>query len=153
MKHEVEDTLGRRRFLQWAVLGSAALLVNVACEGDDPIAPIPESESDDAQSRADVDVSRVTQGSSRDPSRMAGALRHELEYLDLDRAGVDRYCGDYVRHVGAAYLDEREFYSRFLLSSDFFRKGADESRRVHYVAFYDPYVIGCPNPFAQLDPA
>jgi hypothetical protein len=41
------------------------------------------------------------------------------------------------------------FASTYLLSSDFFRNGADTSRAVHYVSFYDP-MIPCGNPFARL---
>jgi hypothetical protein len=39
----------------------------------------------------------------------------------------------------------------FLLSSDFFVKGADESRTVQYVALYDP-MRACGNPFARPPP-
>ena len=38
--------------------------------------------------------------------------------------------------------------SSYLLSSDFFLQGADESRRVSYVAFFDP-ARPCQNPFAR----
>jgi hypothetical protein len=41
-----------------------------------------------------------------------------------------------------------DFSSTYLLSSDFFLKGADESRTVHYIAFYDPQ-RPCGNPFAR----
>ncbi len=37
----------------------------------------------------------------------------------------------------------------YLLSSDFFLKGADESRTVQYVSLYDP-MRACGNPFARL---
>ena len=36
----------------------------------------------------------------------------------------------------------------YLLSSDFFRNGADPARLVRYVRFYDP-MIPCGNPFAR----
>jgi hypothetical protein len=39
--------------------------------------------------------------------------------------------------------------SRYLLSTDFFQNGADETRAVRYVAFYDPYVTPCRNPFVS----
>ena len=38
----------------------------------------------------------------------------------------------------------------FLLGSDFFMYGADESRTVHFVGYYDPYARGCGNPFTPL---
>ncbi|MGO8858689.1 MAG: hypothetical protein ACLQO1_23775 [Steroidobacteraceae bacterium] len=49
---------------------------------------------------------------------------------------------------------EDNLISTYLLSSDFFLNGADESRTVNYVAYYDP-LRPCQNPFARLavDPA
>jgi hypothetical protein len=49
---------------------------------------------------------------------------------------------------------EDSMISTYLLSSDFFIHGADESRLVRYVGFYDP-LIPCGNPFARppVDPA
>lgn len=48
---------------------------------------------------------------------------------------------------------EDAFVSTYLLSSDFFINGSDESRTVRYVAFYDP-LRPCGNPFARpaVDP-
>jgi len=43
---------------------------------------------------------------------------------------------------------EDAFVSAYLLSSDFLVNGADESRVVRYVAFYDP-MRACGNPFAR----
>jgi hypothetical protein len=43
---------------------------------------------------------------------------------------------------------EDNWVSAYLLSSDFFLNGADESRIVRYVAFYDP-LRPCQNPFAR----
>lgn len=40
------------------------------------------------------------------------------------------------------------FASTYLLSSDFFLNGADVSRTVEYIRFYDP-MIPCGNPFAR----
>jgi len=40
--------------------------------------------------------------------------------------------------------------SHFLLSTDFFVNGADESRVVQYVAYHDK-TLPCSNPFAILD--
>jgi hypothetical protein len=43
---------------------------------------------------------------------------------------------------------EDTFASTYLLSSDFFINGADQSRTVRYLGFYDP-LRGCGNPFAR----
>ncbi|MFT3905544.1 MAG: hypothetical protein QM718_04480 [Steroidobacteraceae bacterium] len=43
---------------------------------------------------------------------------------------------------------EDHFATLFLLSSDFFTHGADESRTIRYVALYDP-MLACGNPFRR----
>ena len=43
---------------------------------------------------------------------------------------------------------EDTLVSTYLLSSDFFWNGSDESRKVNYVAYYDP-LRPCNNPFAR----
>jgi hypothetical protein len=43
---------------------------------------------------------------------------------------------------------EDTLVSTYLLSSDFFWNGADESRKVNYLAYYDPN-RPCQNPFAR----
>ncbi len=43
---------------------------------------------------------------------------------------------------------EDYFATMYLLSSDFFVKGADESRLIQYVSLYDP-MRACGNPFAR----
>ncbi len=52
---------------------------------------------------------------------------------------------------------ENTVVSQFLLSTDFFQNGADESRELKYIAYYDPYVAACRHPFrvaaAPLDAA
>lgn len=44
---------------------------------------------------------------------------------------------------------EDMFVSTFLLSSDFFTHGSDESRVVRYVAYYDALLHPCSSPFAR----
>lgn len=38
----------------------------------------------------------------------------------------------------------------FLLSTDFFMNKMDESKKLKYVGFYDPYLRPCQNPFSNL---
>ena len=45
---------------------------------------------------------------------------------------------------------EEDVVGKFLLSTDFFWRGADESREIVYVGYYDPYGRPCQNPFARL---
>ena len=47
-------------------------------------------------------------------------------------------------------LEER-ICAAFLMSSDFFTNGADETRPVRYLALYEPTKVGCTNPFARFD--
>ena len=83
----------------------------------------------------------------------ATRLRAHFNYLDLDPAGVDRYFADYQRYQRgfSPYLPlASDVYTRYLLSTDFFQHGADESRRIHYVGLYDPSVTPCGNPLARF---
>jgi hypothetical protein len=66
---------------------------------------------------------------------MLGAL---YEYLP----GSGNFIFDALRH------GEERVVSSFLLSSDFFVNGADESRPVKYLGMYDP-LRACGNPFAR----
>jgi hypothetical protein len=81
-------------------------------------------------------------------------IAKHFDYLDLDPDGLARFVADWERYIGPLSRWRTlppEIHTRFLLSSDFFRHGADESRRIGYVAFADPYVSICANPLAQFD--
>lgn len=85
------------------------------------------------------------------PERRVHAHFH---YLDLDPSGVRQYLADYQLHQRrfSRYSPfPSDVYLRYLLSTDFFRRAADEHRPVAYVAFYDPYVTPCNNPLADVD--
>jgi hypothetical protein len=104
-------------------------------------------------------------------------LHKKLGYLKLDADGVQRFARDLtasktisgvrLRIIDAAgrlytgtelsadnRLDngirhgEDKVVTDFLLSSDFFKNGADQTRSVHYLGLYDP-MIACGNPFAR----
>jgi hypothetical protein len=81
-------------------------------------------------------------------------LRAHFNYLRLDPAGIEEYFADYLRY-GDGFSRHSplppEVYTRYLLSTDFFRNGADESRLVTYIGFYDPALTPCNNPFATFD--
>lgn len=80
-------------------------------------------------------------------------IAQRFDYLQLDRAGVQAFVRDYEKHIGelnALSPRDKDLFERFLMSTDFFQHGADESRPVRYVAFYDPYVTPCWNPCAKL---
>ena len=58
--------------------------------------------------------------------------------------------GDRNSLTAAIRHGEERIVTNYLLSSDFFVNGADESRTVRYLGFYDP-LRACSNPFARLD--
>jgi hypothetical protein len=113
-------------------------------------------------------------------SAVAKILHKRLPYLSLDSAGVAQFAKDAVAHdviagtklrfldgIGPLYTrfdrspgkkqngdirrGEERLVGEYLLSSDFFRNGADETRVVRYLGFYDGSkdISACSNPFAR----
>ena len=81
-------------------------------------------------------------------------LAAHFDYLDLDPAGVARFFADLEKHrpgFSRTLPLGPDIHTRFLLSTDFFRHGADEQRQVRYVAYYEPGVSACLNPLARFD--
>jgi hypothetical protein len=112
-----------------------------------------------------------------DESAIRKVLYNRLSYLRLDDAGVRRYARDLKEHrmisslrlrmsdaAGPLYTalsfsssgslhnairhGEERVVTQYLISSDFFRNGADESRLINYLGFYDP-MVACGSPFAR----
>jgi|GEM_PF-4349779 len=54
-----------------------------------------------------------------------------------------------IAHTKAVSKFESELINTFLLSTDLFFKSKRDSQ-ISYLALYNPYVIGCHNPFANL---
>ena len=89
---------------------------------------------------------------------IAGILQRRLPFLKLDGKGINAFAGDLqarnpavLRQAGQGRTEAQDWLTeRYLLSSDFFHYEADESRSVNYMAYYDPYVRPCGNPFAQF---
>lgn len=86
----------------------------------------------------------------------AERIRRHFDYLRLDAGGVERFVSDYRKRFGRRRLDAPdrldEMFDVFLLSTDFFPRGADERNEVRYVALYDPYTRPCWNPFPNTTP-
>jgi hypothetical protein len=114
---------------------------------------------------------------SSDESAILKVLYKRLNYLRLDDSGVRRFARDLKQHrmisslrlramdsAGLLYtglalsshntLDdairhgEERVTTHYLISSDFFKNGADESRVVAYLGYYDP-MVACSSPFAR----
>jgi hypothetical protein len=104
-------------------------------------------------------------------------VNKKLSYLRLEQAGVRQFAHDLAAThgisdarlrvtdaLGPLYtlpalssdnrLDndirhgEDRITTLYLLSTDFFKNGADESRLVKYLSFYDA-LVACSNPFAR----
>jgi hypothetical protein len=85
--------------------------------------------------------------------RPEARLQAHFDYLDLDAGGVRQFFADVAR-FNPAFSPRRplgpDIHTQYLMSTDFFRHGADESRRIQYVAYYDPSVTACRNPLATF---
>lgn len=80
-------------------------------------------------------------------------LRH-YSYLTLDRRDVQRFVRDFERRYGRIRARDlsanRILYTKFLMSTDFFLHGGDESRPVRYVTLHDQYAAPCWNPLVPV---
>jgi hypothetical protein len=114
---------------------------------------------------------------STDEAAIVKVLHKKLGYLKLDADGVQRFARDLtasktvssarlriIDTAGPLYTGSRltadnaldngirhgedKVVTDFLLSSDLFKNGADQTRTVHYLGLYDP-MIACGNPFAR----
>jgi len=114
---------------------------------------------------------------SSEQAAIAKVLHKRLDYLRLDPAGVQQFCRDlsatgvissgrlrFIDALGPIYTlpalsadnkmdnsichGEDRVVTLYLLSTDFFKNGADLNRTVSYVRYYDP-LIACGNPFAR----
>jgi hypothetical protein len=102
-------------------------------------------------------LARPAAGRQVDP--LITLLRQKLDYLKFSDSDLTTFARDFHAR-GDAQLKrlatEKPTESadgltvQFLLSTDFFLNGADESRSVSYRTYYDPY-DGCSNPFAEFD--
>jgi len=73
--------------------------------------------------------------------------RLRYHFLSAVAPSFQRYYRSASRRSRIAKAEDA-LVSTYLLSSDFFWKGADASRIVKYIAFYDP-MRPCSNPFAR----
>lgn len=110
---------------------------------------------------------------------ISAALKSRLDFLNLDEAGVKQFAIDYqdtkdesmrdnaswagmigfvYQYVnifkitplyGSIQAIEEDIELLFLMSSDFFIFDADESRTVHYLGLYGPYLRPCSNPLVK----
>jgi hypothetical protein len=97
----------------------------------------------------------------------ADLIRKEVPYLKLDEEGLQKFVSDFSKRKDTRYRFTMRGYSflgidssqsgkvnqlvtAYLLSSDFFSKGMDETRTIKYVGLYDPYLRPCAHPFSHV---
>lgn len=97
--------------------------------------------------------SRTADGASAFRATLAAQLRERFAYLRCEAELFERFLDDLERHLPVlarhAPSNRIDVFARFLLSTDFFRTGADPTRPLRYVTFYDPYVTPCHNPLRR----
>jgi len=80
-------------------------------------------------------------------------IRENFPYLTIDADGLRRFLREYRRATGSPLLDGdeemRRFLDTFLMSTNFFREGADESRTVRFATLYDVYTKPCYDPLPR----
>lgn len=100
-------------------------------------------------------------------SAIVGIIQKELSYLNLDKQGIEQYVADYLQYEGNVPHIELKLkmyhllsvgsekssivsalIEKYLLSTDFFLKNMDESRKINYIGYYNPYKSPCSNPFS-----
>lgn len=95
-----------------------------------------------------------TRRASVHPAReIADRLRERFDGLDLDDAVLSAFSRDYLREYGppgGASWQRDDPCQKFLLSTDFFQTGADESRSPRYVRLYDAYRSPCYQPLSRF---
>jgi hypothetical protein len=110
--------------------------------------------------------------------RLRRLLRTRLDYLQIPDEVIEAFTKDFIADAesgrfqyfsSTSYLAQRVVYgmniftdrlpifrferlviSAFLLSTNFFRDGADVHKPLRYVGYNHPYRGGCVNPFARL---
>lgn len=108
---------------------------------------------------------------------VASVVRNKLNFLQIEEGGLRTFSQDFEALAKAAHEDrliwlawyrqinkhtnllssilmidvpDEQIAGLFLMSSDFFWHGSDETREVEYIGLYDPYDRPCANPFANL---
>lgn len=100
-------------------------------------------------SDAQAPSSQATGTASKTAPALQRAIRQHFNYLTIDDAVIEAFARDLTKHQGPFKLNTSPRpFTRFLASTDFFQNDGNETRSLHYVSYYDPYVSPCYNPFA-----
>jgi hypothetical protein len=89
----------------------------------------------------------------------AERLRHHYAWMAVEPSAFDSYVTDYERHfgrIGRLSVPRADFFTRFLLCTNFFTKPSnspDGEEPVRYTIFYEPTTSPCYNPLARRPPS
>ncbi|AHM63597.1 hypothetical protein D770_26770 [Flammeovirgaceae bacterium 311] len=108
----------------------------------------------------------VGMGAISTEQAIAGILKNEFDYLELDDKGLKQFVKDFLEfrgHGKYVHVKVRTLYlfrvkaaesslvdrlaREYILATDFFINKMDESKTVKYIGLYDPYKRPCANPF------
>jgi len=131
-------SVSRRRFLAWFAAFGAALVAGLWFTW-----PAGRGNA--------MSLGRRLMRAHQTPERKLLAF---FSYLKIPDEVARQYVSDYraqVHDVGRFSELGDDFYTRFLLSTDFFQEGANESSTLGYVSIYGPTITPCYNPLAKLD--
>ena len=140
-----DASISRRHLL------GAGLLVSAGGAGAwrllDAAPDVPVQPSVEAPLEAPVEAAPAAITFAPEVEAIRGKILRVLPFLALPRETVDGFLGALVK---AKRLKTRDPVRLFLLSTDFFAHGVDESRPLRFVQLYDPYRAPCYNP---MEPA
>lgn len=125
----------RRRFLQQTFAATAGLALAAtwtACSREEAAAPDSQTPTGPL------------------PAGARFILDH-YPYLKISPQDAALYAAEWDRTYGPPQEFTAEYATVFLLSTDFFQNGADESRPLRFLMIYHPFFSTCYNPLARLD--
>ncbi len=142
----MSDTpLSRRRLVGAGLLVAAGGAGAWRLLGRDPLGPASPAQG----SHPPVEAPAAVETFEPDVEAVRGQLLAALPFLILPRETVDAFLSALTR-VKRRPSKPDDAVRLFLLSTDFFAHGADESRPLAYAQLYDPYLSPCYDP---MEPA
>jgi hypothetical protein len=84
---------------------------------------------------------------------LARKIRESFPYLTFSDELLEQFCSDVSSQYGTPKEEDMDqVRSIFLLSTDFFLNGADESKALKYTVLYHPLINPCSNPLIHVLP-
>lgn len=143
-----------RRTLMVAGLGAVALPAGLlawaarASRPDAVVAYLRHALPGLAVAEADRSAFAVDWAGRIDPQGQRKAY-YDLMFFLMANPGLEASLPERLR--GHLQQFTRRLLTTFLLSTDFFGTAGQQPERTSFVAFADPYALGCRNPLARFD--